>query len=210
MVFDRLVELNVLVLQEKLSVRHSVEMDAFDRSEKAEEELAPTAEVEAEARAGLPPFEPFSPMSVSSKGETRLKVRLARLQLESQEKIQARQAEMDLRLQVRKLEIEAEKQVKMRQLELDAMRIVGGSTALPDLPRVSPAATVDHAPSVVSPPTVVPMCVLSVATESFDVGKNIILVPHFREAEVDSYFSAFECIAMSFRWPKDCWSLLLQ
>ncbi len=111
-VFDRLVELNVLVLQEKLSVRHSVEMDAFDRSEKAEEELAPTAEVEAEASAGLPPFEPFSPMSVSSKGETRLKVRLARLQLESQEKIQARQAEMDLRLQVRKLEIEAEKQVK--------------------------------------------------------------------------------------------------
>ncbi len=94
MVFDRLVELNVLVLQEKLSVRHSVEMDAFDRSEKAEEELAPTAEVEAEARAGLPPFEPFSPMSVSSKGETRLKVRLARLQLESQEKIQARQCEL--------------------------------------------------------------------------------------------------------------------
>ncbi len=45
---------------------------------------------------------------------------------------------MDLRLQVRKLEIEAEKQVKMRQLELDAMRIVGGSAALPDLPRVSP------------------------------------------------------------------------
>ncbi len=117
---------------------------------------------------------------------------------------------MDLRLQVRKLEIEAEKQVKMRQLELDAMRIVGGSAALPDLPRVSPAATVDHAPSVVSPPTVVPMCVSSVATESFDVGKNIILVPHFREAEVDSYFSAFERIAMSFRWPKDCWSLLLQ
>ncbi len=59
------------------------------------------------------------------------------------------------------------------------MRIVGGSAALPDLPRVSPAATVDRAPSVVSPPTVVPMCVSSVATESFDVGKNIILVPHF-------------------------------
>lgn len=30
---------------------------------------------------------------------------------------------------------------------------------------------------------------------AFDVGKNIAVVPLFREAEVDSYFNAFEQIA---------------
>lgn len=206
-VCNRLVELNVLVLPENATVGDSVEVDTFGRSENvSEEDLTPM--VEAEAREGLPPFEPFSPMSVCSKEETRLKVRLARLQLDSKEKVQARQAEMNLRLQIRKFEIEAETQVKMRQLELDAMRIVGGSAVLPDLPRVSPAAT-DRSPIVVPTPTVAPTSASSV-TESFDVGKNITLVPHFRETEVDSYFSAFERIAMSFRWPKECWALLLQ
>lgn len=208
-VYNRLVELNVLVLPENATVGNSVEVDTFGRSENvSEEELTPMAE--AEAREGMPPFEPFSPMSVCSKEETRLKVRLARLQLDSKEKVQARQAEMNLRLQIRKFEIEAETQVKMRQLELDAMRIVGGSAVLPDLPRVSPAATVERSPIVVPTPTVAPTSASSVATESFDVGKNITLVPHFRETEVDSYFSAFERIAMSFRWPKECWALLLQ
>ncbi len=44
---------------------------------------------------------------------------------------------------------------------------------------------------------------LSPASPSdFDVCKQINLVPPFREAEVDSYFVAFECIAMALRWPK--------
>ncbi len=40
--------------------------------------------------------------------------------------------------------------------------------------------------------------------------KRIVLVPHFREAEVDTYFSAFEHIASALRWPKEVWPLLLQ
>ncbi len=40
--------------------------------------------------------------------------------------------------------------------------------------------------------------------------KQINLVPPFREAEVDSYFGAFERIAMALRWPKEVWPLLLQ
>lgn len=45
---------------------------------------------------------------------------------------------------------------------------------------------------------------------AFDVGKHISLIPIFREAEVESYFSVFECIAVALRWPKDVWAILLQ
>ncbi len=142
-VYNRLVELDVLGLPAKDGAAvGSVEVSSASvgSENESEEELMPAAEVEADVRAKLPPFEPFSPVSTGSKGDMRLKVRLARLQFEAQEKAQTRQAEMDLRLQIRKLEIEAEKQVRMRQLELDAMRIVGGSVAQPDLPRVAAAA----------------------------------------------------------------------
>ena len=44
----------------------------------------------------------------------------------------------------------------------------------------------------------------------FDVSKNIALVPPFREAEVDSYFSAFERVAGALKWPQEVWPLLLQ
>lgn len=50
----------------------------------------------------------------------------------------------------------------------------------------------------------------SEASSIFDVGKHIALVPPFRETEVDTYFSAFERIACSLRWPKEVWPLLLQ
>lgn len=46
--------------------------------------------------------------------------------------------------------------------------------------------------------------------QGFDVSKSISLVPAFREAEVDSYFSAFERIASAFHWPRDMWPVLLQ
>ncbi|XP_036003896.1 uncharacterized protein LOC118566311 [Fundulus heteroclitus] len=44
----------------------------------------------------------------------------------------------------------------------------------------------------------------------FDVSKNIALVPPFRESEVDSYFNAFERIAVALEWPKEMWAVLLQ
>ncbi|KAI5624687.1 hypothetical protein C0J50_15493, partial [Silurus asotus] len=44
----------------------------------------------------------------------------------------------------------------------------------------------------------------------FDVSKNIVLVPTFRESEVDTYFGVFERIAIALNWPKDVWSFLLQ
>ncbi len=47
-------------------------------------------------------------------------------------------------------------------------------------------------------------------SDQFDVSRHIALVPPFRESEVDLYFSAFERITATLRWPKDVWSLLLQ
>ena len=132
----------------------------------------------------LPPatllrFEPFSPDGLRSSGNAKLKVRLARLQLEAQEKESIRKANYNLKLQVHRLEIEADKEVKLLQLEVEAMRISSAQmmahiTHTSD--KLAPSHTVFH-------------------KESFDVSENIALVPTFQETEVDSYFSAFERIA---------------
>ncbi|KAJ8353551.1 hypothetical protein SKAU_G00211180 [Synaphobranchus kaupii] len=73
----------------------------------------------------LPRFEAFSPSSSGSRTDARLKVRLARLQLEAQEKARgleaqerAQKLEFDHKLAIRKLELEAETKLKLRQLEL--------------------------------------------------------------------------------------------
>lgn len=151
------------------------------------------AEAEADGKPALPPFYPFSPVSTGSREDVRLKVRLARMQMETQEKMQARQAELDMRVQIRKLEIEADTQVRLRQLELDAAKAAA-----------SPAAQSSTAHSPVSPPPSDP------SSLAFDVSRYIALVPQFRESEVDTYFNAFERIASALRCPKDVWSLLLQ
>ncbi len=44
----------------------------------------------------------------------------------------------------------------------------------------------------------------------FDVYKNIRLVPPFLEKEVEKYFQHFERVAVSLKWPKVFWTLLLQ
>ncbi|TWW74365.1 R2 Retrovirus-related Pol polyprotein from type I retrotransposable element [Takifugu flavidus] len=46
--------------------------------------------------------------------------------------------------------------------------------------------------------------------QGFDVSKNVSLVPTFRKAEVDSYFSAFEQMASALNWSRDMWPALLQ
>uniref|UniRef100_A0A671PSE2 CCHC-type domain-containing protein n=1 Tax=Sinocyclocheilus anshuiensis TaxID=1608454 RepID=A0A671PSE2_9TELE len=87
----------------------------------------------------------------------------------------------------------ADKQVKLRQLELSASKVATSSAVQPDT---------THASS--------PSPRVGLAPEAFDVSRHIALVPQFRETEVDTYFSAFERIATSLRWPKEVWSLLLQ
>ncbi len=155
-----------------------------------EGELAAT-EVEAKVGATLSPFEPFSLGTPKSTGEAKLKVWIARLHMEAQERAQACQAEQDLRLQVRKLEIEAEKEVKLRQLDIEAAKVAASSSVQQNFSSVGDNST-------------------NLNSTTFEVGKHIALVPSFRESEVDSYFNAFEKIATSLNWPKEVWSLLLQ
>lgn len=45
---------------------------------------------------------------------------------------------------------------------------------------------------------------------TFNVANNVKLVPPFQEKAVDKYFSYFEKIALSSRWPKEYWTVLLQ
>ena len=199
---EKLIEVNVLVVPSQpraegsfddvLSAAPGVSSVLDGKEEQAVLATPPGKGAEHEAPpATLPRFEPFSPESHGSSVDARLKVRLARLHLEAQEKERVRIAEYDLRLQVRRLEIEAEKEVKLKTLEVDAMRISSGQT----LPYASESSA--HSNTVLY-------------KQGFDVSKNIALVPTFRESEVDSYFSAFERIATALDWPKDMWPILLQ
>ena len=45
---------------------------------------------------------------------------------------------------------------------------------------------------------------------SFDITKNIRLVPEFVEKDVEKYLSHFERVALTLKWPRDVWPLLLQ
>ncbi|XP_067230426.1 uncharacterized protein [Chanodichthys erythropterus] len=192
-IVQRLVELGVLVLPAGAD-EDSLSSDVHSNVS-GDEEQGGTAEVEgSETKAVLPPFEPFSPISVGSGGDAQLKVCLARVQMEAQEWAESRRAEMKLRevkLEVRRLEIESEKQVKLRELELNAAKI----SPAPVVPPVQAAGAPSGA---------------GLAVTTFEVSKHISLVPQFREAEVDSYFGVFERIASALNWSREVWPLLLQ
>ncbi|MED6237055.1 hypothetical protein ATANTOWER_018209 [Ataeniobius toweri] len=63
-----------------------------------------------EPPATLPRFDPVLPDLNGSSGSLRLKVHLARLQLEAEEREMVREAEFNLKLQIHQLEFEAEKE----------------------------------------------------------------------------------------------------
>lgn len=44
----------------------------------------------------------------------------------------------------------------------------------------------------------------------FDVNKCICLIPPFSDKDVGKYFVLFERVAMTLKWPKQIWPLLLQ
>lgn len=44
----------------------------------------------------------------------------------------------------------------------------------------------------------------------FDINKYKRLVPPFNEKDVDKYFTLFENVAVTLKWPKQVWPLLLQ
>ncbi|CAI5639672.1 unnamed protein product [Oreochromis niloticus] len=100
--------------------------------------------------------------------------------------------DLKLALRLKEVELEAKaKEVELMHLRIRAMEL--------DLSRARDA-------------TPVPVSTLldTSTVDQFNASKQIVLVPPFREGEVDSYFTAFERIATTLKWPKDVWSLLLQ
>ena len=123
------------------------------------------AGAEAKPPATLPRFNPLSPTLSMSSQDARLKVRLARLQMEAER--EERQAEREHQLEIRR--IEAEKEVKLRRLELEAASAARSTQTTLSSPLASSFGTLD-------------------------VTKQMALVPQFRESEIDSYFGVFERI----------------
>ncbi len=172
----------------------------------------------------MPKFEPFSlstEASPVSQVDSRLKLRLARLQLETQDRAQARKDELQHQLELYR--VDADTKVKMRQLELQARRDDSGestkssvsdgrfssnSDAVVVLPNsttvLNDRRSTANSVSVLTDSLNVP------STSPFNVAKNIVIVPPFREKEVEAYFQAFERIASALKWPTEVWSLMLQ
>ncbi|XP_047222493.1 uncharacterized protein LOC124868900 [Girardinichthys multiradiatus] len=129
-----------------------------------------------------PRYDPLSSVCSEGRDGARLKVRLASLQMEAEEKAQDRKAQQEL--EIRRLEIEADKAVKLRRLELEAQTRAPSAS-------VTPGST-------------------SMSAMPFDISKCISLVPAFKDSEVDFYCSAFERLAGTLQWPRETWPLLLQ
>ena len=51
---------------------------------------------------------------------------------------------------------------------------------------------------------------LATTGDSFDASRHIRLVPPFVEKDVERYFPHFEKVALTLKWPKDVWPLLIQ
>ena len=149
----------------------------------------------------LPRLSPFSLPRVSD--DARHRLRLARLQIEAQEK--ETDAEYSHKLAFRKMELQmeadtsnrrieleigAEKEVKLKRLELETAAVSSAQSP------PGPTRSIHTEPSA--------------PARGFEVSRNVVLVPQFREAEVDAYFTAFERVATSLKWPKEVWSILLQ
>ncbi len=103
------------------------------------------------------------------------------------------------------LEKQVDRDIDMHKLDSDYERLA--RRPIP-VPRTQPSSV--SSPVITTDSTVTEDFSHAVSSDSFDVSKYIRLVPPFREAEVDSYFVAFERIASKLKWPKEMWALLLQ
>ena len=48
------------------------------------------------------------------------------------------------------------------------------------------------------------------AQTTFDVAKNVRLLPKFNESDVESFFVTFEGCAEQLKWPKESWTVMLR
>ncbi|XP_054591865.2 uncharacterized protein [Nothobranchius furzeri] len=122
--------------------------------------------------------------SAASMENARLRLRLARMKYEAEEKSRLQQIE----LEIRRCEIEAETKLKLKRMELE-YQARGG---------VSSTTNYEHERS------------MDKQRNECDISKCLVLVPTFRESEVDSYFATFERLAAALDWPQEVWSTMLQ
>ena len=123
----------------------------------------------------------------------KIAVRIARMKREERE----RQRDKEFQLQVELSKINADKEIRIRQMELE----------MAEKARSTTASAGQQAPCHLQSGS---SLTDASGTSRFDIARHIGLVPPFREAEVDSYFNAFERVATALAWPKDVWSILLQ
>ena len=97
----------------------------------------------------------------------------------------------ELDLEKQRLELEFRREEMQMQLQMKRMELEAQAAA------TRPASAHPAAAS------------LSVSS-GFDASRNVRLVPPFDESDVDRYFAHFEKVAVSLKWPKQYWSLLLQ
>ncbi|XP_077954043.1 uncharacterized protein LOC144391290 [Gasterosteus aculeatus] len=149
--------------------------------------------VESRVPLTLPKFQPSPEESGRSVETARLRLRVARLEADLRDKAERRQQEYELelrKLDIKRLEVETSKEIRKMEIQAETevkiqirqLELAAGVSSSPPVGREGP----------------------------FDVGRNIAIVPPFRESEVDSHFSAFERVAGALHWPKEVWPLLLQ
>ena len=161
----------------------------------------------------------FSPTPTGSLDEVKLKVRLARLNREREdrmekekretaEKARALKAEHDHQLAMRRLELDFQMKqaISLRKLELESVTLqpVAGATSpasVAPATLAAPAPTSGTSSSTITSP--------ALQGPKADILRHIELPP-FRESEVDSFFQTFERLAVMLNWPKQNWSTLLQ
>lgn len=78
----------------------------------------------------LPRYDSLSSASTGSRDGPKLKVRLARLQIEACEKAEGRQSQLEYQLEIKKMETEADEAVTLHQLELTSQRYAHVPSAL--------------------------------------------------------------------------------
>ncbi len=128
-----------------------------------------------------------------------MEIRLKELDVEL-----CRQQYQNQLLQVRAVELEVQRDIRLKELEVE-LKI--GLAPSPVLRGNSPVQTPVNASSPLpAASSVVPVS----ADVNFDISRQISLVPTFRESEVDTYFTCFERIATTLKWPRNLWTLLLQ
>ncbi len=131
-----------------------------------------------------------------------LAIRLKELEVEL-----CRQQYQNQLLHVRAVELETQRDVRLKELELELK--TGRARRSPS--PVSRGNTPVQTPVNASSPLPAASSVLPVSPDvDFDISRQISLVPTFRESEVDTYFTVFERIAATLKWPRNIWPLLLQ